>query len=59
MSANGANHKLWAKRWIHPLFYSKTMGEKEQTILSNHSFKYTSINKYLGLYFLRLSPSNT
>ena len=43
ISASGANHKLWAKKWIHPLFYSKTMGEKEQTILSNHSFKYTSI----------------
>ena len=43
ISASGANYKLWAKKWIHPLFYSKTMGEKEQTILSNHSFKYTSI----------------
>ena len=40
ISASGANHKLWAKKWIHPLFYSKTMGEKEQTILSNHSFLY-------------------
>ena len=45
ISASGANHKLWAKKWLHPLFYSKTMGEKEQTILSNHSFKYTSIFK--------------
>ncbi len=43
ISASGARHNLWAKKWIHPLFYSKTMGEKEQTILSNHSFKYTSI----------------
>ena len=45
ISASGANHTLWAKKWIHPLFYSKTMGEKEQTILSNHFFNYTSIFK--------------
>tara|TARA_X000000950_G_scaffold90086_1_gene113431 strand:+ start:627 stop:1292 length:666 start_codon:yes stop_codon:yes gene_type:complete len=45
ISASGANHNLWSKKWIHPLFYSKTMGEKEQTVLSNHSFKYTSIFK--------------
>ena len=45
ISASGANHNLWARKWIHPLFYSKTMGEKEQTILSNYSFKYTSIFK--------------
>ena len=45
ISASGANHNLWSKKWIHPLFYSKTMGEKEQTVLSNHFFKYTSIFK--------------
>ena len=45
ISASGANHTIWARKWIHPLFYSKTMGEKEQTILSNHSFEYTSIFK--------------
>ncbi len=45
ISASGANHSLWAKKWIHPLFYSKTMGQKEQTVLSNHFFTYTSIFK--------------
>ena len=45
ISASGANHNLWAKKWIHPLFYSKTMGQKEQTVLSNHFFTYTSIFK--------------
>ena len=45
ISASGANHTIWAKKWIHPLFYSKTMGQKEQTIVSNHEFKYTSVFK--------------
>ena len=29
ISAAGANYKAWAKNWIHPLLYIKTMGEKE------------------------------
>ena len=45
ISASGANHNLWAKKWIHPLFYSKTMGQKEQTILSNYPFQNISIFK--------------
>ena len=43
ISASGANHNLWAKKWIHPLFYSKTMGQKEETIVSNYPFQRISI----------------
>ena len=43
ISASGANHNLWAKKWIHPLFYSKTMGQKEETIVSNYPFQKISI----------------
>ena len=35
ISAQGANHNQWAKDWIHPLFYMKTIGEKEQTLIDN------------------------
>ena len=43
VSAKGANHTTWAKDWIHPLLYMRTMGQKEQTILSNFSFNHVSI----------------
>ena len=45
VSAIGANHTTWAKDWIHPLLYMRTMGQKEQTILSNFSFNHVSIFK--------------
>ena len=45
VSAKGANHTTWAKDWIHPLLYMRTMGQKEQTILSNFSFNHVSIFK--------------
>jgi nucleoside-diphosphate-sugar epimerase len=45
VSAKGANHTAWAKDWIHPLLYMRTMGQKEQTILSNFSFNHVSIFK--------------
>ena len=45
ISAKGANHKIWAKDWIQPLLYMKTIGEKEQTIISNFSFNSVSIFK--------------
>ena len=45
ISAKGVNHKLWAKDWIHPLLYIKTIGQKEQTIISNFSFNRVSIFK--------------
>ena len=45
ISAKGANHKMWATDWIHPLLYMKTIGQKEQTILSNYTFNQVSIFK--------------
>ena len=45
ISAKGANHEIWATNWIHPLLYMKTMGRKEQTIISNFSFNTVSIFK--------------
>ena len=45
VSAKGANHTAWAKDWIHPLLYMRTMGQKEQTILSNFTFNHVSVFK--------------
>ena len=42
ISANGANENQWSRDWIHPLYYLKIMGQKEQTVLSK-KFKSTSI----------------
>ncbi|OUW62148.1 MAG: hypothetical protein CBD58_02240 [bacterium TMED198] len=42
ISASGANHKQWSVDWIHPLLYIKTMGLKEQSILTNE-FEKTAI----------------
>ena len=55
ISAEGANYKAWAKNWIHPLLYIKTMGEKEQTIISDFKFKFSSIFKP---GFLKRKPKN-
>ena len=35
ISASGANHNQWAKDWIHPLLYIRTIGQKEQTVITN------------------------
>ena len=35
VSASGANHNQWAKDWIHPLLYIRTIGQKEQTVIKN------------------------
>ena len=43
ISASGANHKAWAVDWIHPLFYAKTIGQKEQTVITENKFKRVSI----------------
>jgi oxidoreductase len=45
ISAKGANHDVWAANWIHPLLYMKTMGQKEQTIISDYTFDTVSIFK--------------
>ena len=57
VSAKGANHTTWAKDWIHPLLYMRTMGEKEQTILSNFSFNHVSIFKPGMLIRLQGKPT--
>ena len=43
ISAKGVNHKIWGPAFIHPLFYMKIMGKKEQTIVENYKFKYATI----------------
>ena len=43
ISAKGVNHKIWGPAFIHPLFYMKIIGKKEQTILNNYKFKYATI----------------
>ena len=43
ISASGANHKAWSVDWIHPLLYAKTIGQKEQTLISENKFKRVSI----------------
>jgi hypothetical protein len=45
ISSAGADADTWAKEWIHPLFYVKTMGQKEQTILLEYTFENVSIFK--------------
>lgn len=45
ISAAGVDENIWAKEWIHPLFYMKTMGKKEQTVLSDDTFQNISIFK--------------
>ena len=43
ISASGANHKAWAVDCIHPLLYAKTIGQKEQTVITENKFKRVSI----------------
>ena len=43
ISAKGVNHKICGPSLIHPLFYMKIMGKKEQTIVKNYKFKHTTI----------------
>lgn len=58
ISASGANHSIWAKKWIHPLFYSKTMGQKERSIVFNFTFEHTSIFQP-GMLIRRMNVHNT
>jgi hypothetical protein len=43
ISAGGANAEQWAPEWIHPLLYTKTIGQKEQTLTKHFSFKNVTI----------------
>ena len=42
ISSKGANKNQWYKTWIHPLYYLKIMGLKEETIVSK-SFRSKTI----------------
>ena len=35
ISAKGANYNQWAHDWIPPLLYIRTIGQKEQTVITN------------------------
>jgi len=56
VSASGANHNQWAKDWIHPLFYIKTIGQKEQTVIIN---KFKSISIFRPGMLIRLVDNET
>ena len=43
ISAGGANADQWAPEWIHPLLYTKTIGQKEETVTKHYSFNNVSI----------------
>tara|TARA_Y100001970_G_C14078916_1_gene773580 strand:+ start:278 stop:1006 length:729 start_codon:yes stop_codon:yes gene_type:complete len=43
ISAGGANAEQWAPEWIHPLLYTKTIGQKEQTITKHFPFRNVTI----------------
>ena len=43
ISADGANADRWAPEWIHPLLYTKTIGQKEETVTKHFSFKHVSL----------------
>jgi oxidoreductase len=45
ISAAGVDANIWAKEWIHPLFYMRTMGKKENTILKDYTFQNITIFK--------------
>jgi len=57
ISANGANHKIWAKDWLQPLLYMKTIGQKEQTILS--AFHFNSVSIFRPGMLIRLMGKET
>ena len=56
VSASGANHNQWAKDWIHPLLYIRTIGQKEQTVLIN---KFDRISIFRPGMLLRLINDTT
>ena len=43
ISAAGANADQWAPEWIHPLLYTKTIGQKEETVRKHFSFKHVTL----------------
>ena len=56
VSASGANHNQWAKDWIHPLLYIRTIGQKEQTVIKN---KFDRVSIFRPGMLIRLLDKET
>jgi len=56
VSASGANHNQWAKDWIHPLLYIRTIGQKEQTVIIN---KFDRVSIFRPGMLIRLVDNET
>ena len=56
VSASGANHNQWAKDWIHPLLYIRTIGQKEQTVIKN---KFNRVSIFRPGMLIRLVHNET
>jgi len=56
VSASGANHNQWAKDWIHPLLYIRTIGQKEQTVIIN---KFDRVSIFRSGMLIRLVDNET
>ena len=56
VSASGANHNQWAKDWIHPLLYIRTIGQKEQTVITN---KFDRVSIFRPGMLIRLVDNET
>ena len=56
VSASGANHNQWARDWIHPLLYIRTIGQKEQTVIKN---KFNRVSIFRPGMLIRLVHNET
>ena len=56
VSASGANHNQWAKDWLHPLLYIRTIGQKEQTVIKN---KFDRVSIFRPGMLIRLVDNET
>ncbi len=56
ISAKGANHNQWAQDWIHPLLYIRTIGQKEQTVITN---KFDRVSIFRPGMLIRLVGNDT
>ena len=56
ISAKGANHNQWAHDWIPPLLYIRTIGQKEQTVITN---KFERVSIFRPGMLIRLVDNET
>ena len=56
ISAKGANHNQWAYDWIPPLLYIRTIGQKEQTVITN---KFERVSIFRPGMLIRLVDNET